>query len=73
MACFVYHTKSCYCGMLTLVLVHGGRSSSSAIVQLALVARFVFGAIGHRNCSPSSKSSLGLPFRKEVQWTCLVA
>eukprot|EP00957_Ditylum_brightwellii_P000175 14063-Ditylum_brightwellii.AAC.1 len=67
MACFVYLTKSCSHGMLTLVLAHGGRSSSSTIVQLAVVAKFVFGAIGRHNCLPSCESSLGLPFRKEVQ------
>eukprot|EP00957_Ditylum_brightwellii_P169249 12881860-Ditylum_brightwellii.AAC.1 len=38
MACFVYHTKSCPHGRLTLVLAHGKRSSSSTIVQLAIVA-----------------------------------
>eukprot|EP00957_Ditylum_brightwellii_P100772 7680671-Ditylum_brightwellii.AAC.1 len=73
MACFVCHTKSCLCGRLTLVLAHGRRSLSSAIVQLALVvSSFVFGAIGRHNCSPSRESSLGLPFEKEVQWTCFV-
>eukprot|EP00957_Ditylum_brightwellii_P195009 14858006-Ditylum_brightwellii.AAC.1 len=68
MACFVYHTKSCPRGRLTLALAHGERSSSSTIVELALVAMlimFVFGAIGRRNCLPSGESSLGLPFRKE--------
>eukprot|EP00957_Ditylum_brightwellii_P105963 8083016-Ditylum_brightwellii.AAC.1 len=68
MACFVFHMKSCSCGMLTLVLAHGRRSLSSTIVQLAIVAsRFVFGAIGCRNCSPSCESSLCSPFTKEVQ------
>eukprot|EP00957_Ditylum_brightwellii_P017570 1323837-Ditylum_brightwellii.AAC.1 len=67
MACFMYHTKYCSHGMLTLVLAHGGRSSPLMLVPLAVVARFVFGAIGRRNCSPSCKSSLGLPLRKEVQ------
>eukprot|EP00957_Ditylum_brightwellii_P004110 312213-Ditylum_brightwellii.AAC.1 len=85
MACLVYHTKSCSYGMLTLVLVHGRRSSSLTIVQLTIVAslgrpvssasfsRFVLGAIGSCNCSPSRKSSLGLLSGKEVQWTCFVA
>eukprot|EP00957_Ditylum_brightwellii_P191639 14590475-Ditylum_brightwellii.AAC.1 len=42
MACFVYHTKSCPHERLTLVLVHGKRSSSLTIVQLAIVARRFF-------------------------------
>eukprot|EP00957_Ditylum_brightwellii_P020025 1511808-Ditylum_brightwellii.AAC.1 len=68
MACFVYHMKSCPHGMLTLVYMHGRRSSSLMIVQLAIVAsRFVFGAISHCNCLPSCKASLGLPFKKEGQ------
>eukprot|EP00957_Ditylum_brightwellii_P168141 12799850-Ditylum_brightwellii.AAC.1 len=39
MACFVYHMKSCPRRRLILVLTHGERSSSSTIVQLAIVAR----------------------------------
>eukprot|EP00957_Ditylum_brightwellii_P056948 4316590-Ditylum_brightwellii.AAC.1 len=66
MACFVYHTKPCPRGRLTLVLAHGERFLSLMTVQLALIAsRFVFAAIGRRNCSPSRESSLGLPFEKE--------
>eukprot|EP00957_Ditylum_brightwellii_P167229 12730382-Ditylum_brightwellii.AAC.1 len=68
MACFMYHTKSCPHRMLILVLAHGERPSSLTIVQLVIVAsRFVFAAIGCRYCLPSCKSSLGLPFKKEVQ------
>eukprot|EP00957_Ditylum_brightwellii_P190962 14540444-Ditylum_brightwellii.AAC.1 len=66
MACFVYHPKSCLRGRLTLVLVHGKRTSSLLIVQLVTVAsRFVFAAIGRRTCLPSCKSSLCFPFQKK--------
>eukprot|EP00957_Ditylum_brightwellii_P032355 2450948-Ditylum_brightwellii.AAC.1 len=37
--CLMYHMKSCPHERLTLVLVHGGRSLSLTIVQLAIVAR----------------------------------
>eukprot|EP00957_Ditylum_brightwellii_P023177 1749095-Ditylum_brightwellii.AAC.1 len=74
MACFVYHTKSCPRGRLILFLTYGERSLSSTTLQLALISSsFVFGVIGRRNCLPSRKSSLGLLFKKEVQWTCFVA
>eukprot|EP00957_Ditylum_brightwellii_P119627 9126907-Ditylum_brightwellii.AAC.1 len=67
MACFMYLTKSCPHRRLTLVLAH-------VVVQLAIVpSRFVFGAIVRCNCLPSCESSLGLPFKKEVQYTCFVA
>eukprot|EP00957_Ditylum_brightwellii_P078100 5937635-Ditylum_brightwellii.AAC.1 len=69
----MYHTKSCPRGRLILVLVHGERSSSPTMVQPAIVVRFVFAAIGRRNHSPSSESSLGLPFQGKVQEACIVA
>eukprot|EP00957_Ditylum_brightwellii_P110527 8431054-Ditylum_brightwellii.AAC.1 len=75
MACFVYHTKSCPSGKLTLALAHGKRSSSSTIVQLAVVAMligFVFAAIGRRNRSPSCNSFLGFPFQAKVQEACFL-
>eukprot|EP00957_Ditylum_brightwellii_P116349 8874971-Ditylum_brightwellii.AAC.1 len=59
------------------------RSSHSTIVQLAFVlgrpvasaffSRFLLAAIGRRKCSPSCKSSLGIPFQKKVQEACIVA
>eukprot|EP00957_Ditylum_brightwellii_P076446 5810195-Ditylum_brightwellii.AAC.1 len=66
MACFMYHTKSCPLGRLTLDLAHGKRSLSLTIVQLVIVAsRFVLAAIGRRSCSPSCKSSLGFPYQQK--------
>eukprot|EP00957_Ditylum_brightwellii_P178122 13566935-Ditylum_brightwellii.AAC.1 len=68
MACFVYHTKSCPCGGLIVVLTHSERSLSLTKVQVVIVAsRFIFAAIGRRDCLPSCKSSLFSPFKKEVQ------
>eukprot|EP00957_Ditylum_brightwellii_P031442 2384094-Ditylum_brightwellii.AAC.1 len=42
MSCFVYHTKSCSREMLTLGSCTWRRSSSSAIVWLAIVARITY-------------------------------